>query len=180
MVIYNLFLIVALLFSFLLLFVITSAFFGFLLTKVPFVPTSAAEVEFIAKKLGISSLGVFYDLGSGDGKVCFIVNRITGAKCVGFELTWWTHLLAEMKLKVKYQNSNLKFKNQDFFKANWSEADYIYGYLYPMVMGKVEKKFLANCKPGSVAIIRDFPFPNLKPTKIYYMPRNHEVYIYKI
>ena len=34
-------------------------------------------------------------------------------------------------------------------------------------MGRVEEKFLAECKIGTKAIIRDFPFPNLKPNQIY-------------
>ncbi len=162
-------------------------------------PTAASDIEFTVKKLGITSQDIFYDLGSGDGKVVFIVNKLTGAKCVGFELTWWTHILAKIKSKFillrpafvktsagrqgyggqEYQNSKLQFKNQNFFKHSWEEATVIYGYLYPPLMGRVEEKFLADCKPGSMAIIRDFPFPKLKPLEIIYRPKNHEIYIYK-
>lgn len=172
-------LIIFLLFTLLLLFVITSAFLGFLITRVPFVPTRASDIEFIVKKLGISPSDVFYDLGSGDGKVCFMVNEMTGARCVGFELTWWTHLWAKIKSKAKGKKSKVEFRNQNFFKQSWQDANYIYGYLYPPLMGRVEQKFLADCKPGSTAIIRDFPFPNLKPTEVCYMPKKHEIYIYR-
>lgn len=172
------FLLIMLLISVFLAVVVASAFFGFLLTRVPFVPTGRSDIEFITKKLGISSRDVFYDLGSGDGKVCFIVNKLTNAKCVGFELTWWTHLLAQIKRKAKSEKRKIEFKNQNFFKHSWTEANYIYGYLYPPLMGRVEEKFLADCKPGSVAIIRDFPFPNLKPLEIITRPGKHEIYIY--
>lgn len=165
------------LFSMLLLFVITSAFLGFLLTRVPFVPTYASDVEFFVKKLGLSSCDVFYDLGSGDGKVVFLVEKLSGAEVTGFELTWWTHWLA--KLKKIFMKSKAKFINRNFFKQPWSEATVIYGYLYPPLMGRVEEKFLAECKPGATAIIRDFPFPNIKPSEIIYRPKKHEIYIYK-
>jgi hypothetical protein len=188
--IYIIFLLGMLLFAWLMLFIIFSAFLGFLLTRVPFVPTSRQDIEFVVKKLGISSRDVFYDLGSGDGKVVFLVNRLTRARCVGYELTWWTHLLAKIKsivihLRQGYgghegQRSNVKFRNQNFFKHSWQEANYIYGYLYPPLMRRVEEKFLSDCKPGSIAIIRDFPFPNLKPSDVYRMPKKHEIYIYKI
>ncbi|MCX6797411.1 MAG: hypothetical protein NTX98_02955 [Candidatus Doudnabacteria bacterium] len=186
-----------LLLSALLIVVITSAFLGFLLTRVPFVPTRRGDIEFIVKKLGITSRDVFYDLGSGNGKVVFLANQISGAKCVGFELSLWTHLFALIKRKVhpvksriagtaeqlfngvKSEKHKIEFRNQNFFKHSWSEADYIYCYLYPPLMGRVEEKFLADCKPGSVAIIRDFSFPNLKPIEIYYMPKKHEIYVYK-
>ncbi len=180
------------LFAVLMLFVISSSFLGFLLTRVPFVPTYKSEIEFIVKKLGISPADTFYDLGSGDGKVVFLVNRLSGARCVGFELTWWTHLLAKIKksglrlspllrgdARVQPRAERLQFINRNFFKQTWSEANYIYGYLYPPLMGRVEQKFLADCKPGSIAIIRDFPFPTLKPADIYRMPKKHEIYIYK-
>lgn len=173
------FLLIMLVFVWILLFTIVSAFLGFLLTRVPFVPTHKSDVEYFVKKLGISSQDVFYDLGSGDGKVVFLVNQLTGARCVGYELTWWTYLLAKLKSIVKGQKSNVTFKNQNFFKYSWQDANYIYGYLYPPLMARVEEKFLADCKVGSVAIIRDFPFSYLKPVDIYRMPKKHEIYIYR-
>ena len=166
-----------LLLALVLLFVILSEFVAFLRTRVPFVPTHAGDIEFIVKKLGISSRDVFYDLGSGNGKVVFLVNKLSGAKCVGFELSWWTVLFA--KLKAKSRKSKVQFKNQNFFKVDWSGANYIYAYLFPPLMGRVEQKFLVDCKPGSIAVIRDFPFPNLKPIDIYQMPKKHEIYIYR-
>lgn len=163
-------------FSIVITVIITSAFLGFLFTKVPFVPTNTEDVEFFLKKLSIGPRDVFYDLGSGDGKVVFLVERHSGAKTVGFELAWWTHILA--KIKAKFKKSKAIFKNQNFFKTDWKEATVIYGYLYPPLMGRVEEKFLANCKPGTFAVIRDFPFPNLKPLEIICRPKNHELYIY--
>jgi hypothetical protein len=172
-----LFLIVMLLVAVFILFIITSSFLGFIITRVPFVPTYKGDIEFIVKKLGINSADVFYDLGSGDGKVVFLVEKLSGAKVKGFELTWWTHLLAQLKKSVR--RSRAQLVNRNFFKQNWSDANYIYGYLYPPLMGRVEEKFLADCKPGSVAIIRDFPLPNLKPVEVYNLPKKHEIYIYK-
>lgn len=176
---FTVFLILMLLLAALTLFVNFSGFLGFLITRVPYVRTYKSDIEFFVKKLKISSSDIFYDLGSGDGRVCFLVNQLTGAKCVGFELTWWTYLLAEIRLMIKDKRLKVEFKNQNFFKHNWSEATVIYGYLYPPLMGRVEEKFLADCRPGSLAIIRDFPLPNLKPTEVFYLPKKHEIYIYK-
>ncbi len=179
MLIYTIFLFLMLLLAIVVLIVITSAFLGFLLTRVPFVPTAAKDIEFVVDELGISGKDIFFDLGSGDGKVVFLVHELSGAKCVGYELTWWTHLLAKIKAMFKGVSPDVQFKNQNFFKQSWSEADYVYGYLYPPLMGRVEEKFLNECKPGSTAVIRDFPLPNLKPVAVYNRPRNHEIYIYK-
>lgn len=161
-----------------LLFVIFSEFVAFLRTRVPFVPTHAGDIEFIVKKLGISSRDVFYDLGSGNGKVVFLVEKLSGATTLGFELSWWTILFAKLRALIK--GSKVKFKNQNFFKADWFGANYVYCYLYPPIMGRIEQKFKQTMKPGSIAIVRDFPFPNLKPVDIYRMPKKHEIYIYKL
>ncbi len=160
-----------------LLFIILSEFVAFLRTRVPFVPTHAGDIKFIVEKLGISSKDTFYDLGSGNGKVVFLVEELSGAKVKGFELSWWTILFA--KLKAKFKGSKAEFVNKNFFKQNWSGANYIYGYLYPPLMARVKQKFLAECKPGSVAIIRDFPLADFKPDEVYNLPKKHEIYIYK-
>src|SRR5690349_8136827 len=95
-----------LLLALVMLFVISSSLIGFLLTRVPFVPTSRKDIEFIANQLKISSKDTFYDLGSGNGKVVFLIEKLTGAKTKGFELTWWTYLLSQARLKIK----DLRFK----------------------------------------------------------------------
>lgn len=170
------FLLIFLLFVLALLFVITSSLIGFLQTRVPFVPTGRGDIEFIVKKFNLNQSDIFFDLGSGDGKVCFLVEELTGAKTMGFELTWWTHLLA--KIKKIFKKSKAEFVCADFFQAPWNDATIVYSYLYPPLMGRVEEKFLKDCKAGSMAIIRDFPFPNLKPNEVYFMPKSHEIYIY--
>lgn len=167
-----------LLFAFFLLFVIFSAFLGFLLTRVPFVPTYASDIKFIVEKLGIASKDTFYDLGSGNGKVVFLVEKLSGAKVKGFELTWWTHYWA--LLQKILTRSHAEFSNRNFFKQDWSKANIIYCYLYPPLMGKIEEKFKTEMKPGSIAIVRDFPFPNIRHAEKYFLPKEHEIYVYRI
>jgi hypothetical protein len=189
-----------LIFSFLVLFVMFSALVAILKGGVPLVNTSKTDLEFIVKQFNISPADTFYDLGSGYGSTVFFVNKISGAKCVGFELALWAHLLAKIKLKIinlshpplqqrggdlvppsflKRGLGGVQFKNQNFFQASWSEANYVYGYLFPPLMAKVEEKFLSDCKAGTTTIIRDFPFPNLKPDLVFKRPNAHCFYIYK-
>jgi glycosyltransferase involved in cell wall biosynthesis len=97
------------------------------------IPTS------IFKELGITSSDVFYELGSGNGKVCFKIEKLTGAKCVGYELTRWTYLWA--KIKALLLGSKSEFYRKDFFKEDWSKATAIYGYLYPPLMKRIKEKF---------------------------------------
>ncbi len=169
---------VFLLLAFGMLFVVLSELVAFLRTRVPFVPTRASDIEFIAGKLALSPQDIVYDLGSGNGKVVFLLEKLTGAKAKGFELGWWTYLYA--RLKAWFMSSKAEFAHRNFFKEDWSEASVIYCYLYPPLMGRIEEKFLAECRPGSRAVVRDFPLPGMPYGEKYYLPHNHEIYVYKL
>ena len=167
-----------LLIALVLLFLVFSEFIAFIRTRVPFVPTHAGDIKFIVEKLGITSRDVFYDLGSGNGKVVFLVEDLSGAKVKGFELSWWTILYAKLKALIK--GSKATFVNKNFFKQDWSAANYIYCYLYPPLMSEIEDKFQTEMKAGSVAIVRDFPFPTMAYAEKYYLPKKHEIYVYRV
>ena len=47
-------------------------------------------------------------------------------------------------------------------------------------MGRIEEKFKAEMEPGSMAIVRDFPFPHMPYAEKYYLPKDHEIYVYRI
>ena len=165
-----------LLFALVLVFIILSEFIAFIRTRVPFVPTTAGDIEFIVNKLGISPHKVFYDLGSGNGKVVFLVEKLTGARVTGFELSWWTILFAKLKAKLTGSKASLLTR---IFLSKTGGADIIYCYLYPPLMARIEEKFKQEMQPGSIAIVRDFPFPNMPHEYKYYLPKKHEIYIYK-
>jgi hypothetical protein len=145
--------------------ILISSLVGFIQTRVPFIRTTLKDIRYIASRLHLSSQDIFYDLGSGDGYVVFEVERLTGAHAVGFELMWWTYAWA--KLQKRFKKSKTEFFRENFFEADWSKATVIYAYLYPPLMGRVEEKFLKDCKSGAIAIVRDFPFPNIKPAETF-------------
>jgi hypothetical protein len=162
----------------LILFFITSAFLGFVITRVPFVPTAARDIRTIAERVPLTPSDVIYDLGSGNGKVAFMLERLTGAQTVGFEATLWTHWYA--RLKRWLTRSKAKFIRGNFFKHNWSPATVIYCYLYPPLMTQIGEKILAECRPGTTVIVRDFPIANWQHTDYFRTYGRHEVFVYKV
>ncbi len=167
-----------LLFSILVLLVITSAFFGFLITRVPFVPTAARDIHAIAERISLTERDIIYDLGSGNGKVAFMLADLTGAQTVGFEAMLWTHWYA--RIKQALTRSRARFVRGDFFKHSWSDATVIYCYLYPPLMKRIGEKVLAECKPGTRIVARDFPIANLPQVDYFRTYKNHEIFIYRI
>lgn len=170
--------IILLLFSLLVLFWILSSFYGFLITRVPFVPTAARDLQLIVERVPLSKQDVIYDLGSGNGKVAFTLEKLTGAQTVGFEAMLWTHWYA--LLKKLFTRSQARFVRGNFFRYNWGEATVIYCYLYPPLMRRVGEKVKQDCKQGTRVIVRDFPIPNLPQVDYFKTYGNHEVFIYQI
>ncbi len=147
----------------------------FLKTKVPYVPTSRRELKSILAQCAICPKDNFVDLGSGDGRAVFLAAKI-GALASGFELDLWNHFLA--KTKKVLMRSHTNFFRKDFLKENLGKFTVIYAYLMPETVAVLEKKFIAECNPETMAILRQFPFPNLLPTQIF-QPRKTKIYVYK-
>lgn len=171
-------LIFLLIFTFVFTFIMGSSVVGFIQTRVPYVRTRAADILEIVKKTPITETDVFFDLGSGDGKVIFTVEKNSGAKVKGFELTLWTHLLSRINKMVRRSSAQLVMAN--FFKRDFSEATVIYCYLYPALMPVVSRKVLAECKPGTKVIARDFPASDLNQIDRWKSSTGHTIYVYQV
>jgi hypothetical protein len=171
-------LLILLLFSIAVLIFVVSSFLGFIFTRVPFVPTARRDIQAIIDRVPLSSADVIYDLGSGNGKVVFMLEQMVGAKTVGFEATLWTHWYAQIKKLLT--RSKAVFVLGNFFKHNWSEASIIYCYLYPPLMERIGAKIAQECRPGTTVIVRDFPIPNLAKVDYFRTYGNHEIFVYKV
>ncbi len=172
------FLTLSLLFSLLIIFIMGSSLLGLARTHVPFVPTAVSDIIQVGQRLPIEQNDVFVDLGSGDGRVIFEIEKLTGAKVRGYELTLWTHLLTRLKKSLRGSHAELIWG--DFFKANLTDATVVYCYLYPPLMRAVGEKILAECKKGTHVVSRDFPIPNLEKLDYWKSSGKHEIFVYKI
>src|SRR5579872_1228902 len=110
-----------------LVFLFASAIWAHMVTKVPFVPSSSEDAAKVFGELNLSKKDIFYELGSGDGRICFTAERLIGCKVVGFELGWAFWAIAQ--LRKYFSRSAVIFHRSNFFNYSWSEATVIYCYL---------------------------------------------------
>ena len=144
----------------------------------PFVPTPAKDIKPMVDRLGIGSEDYVFELGSGNGKVVFLIEKYSGARVKGFESTLWTHLWAKILKSLKKSKSELI--HGDFFQTSWQDATVIYMYLYPPLMPQIAEKALAECRPGTRLISRDFYNENLNQVDRFKTPGGHEMFVYQI
>ncbi|MBI2552828.1 SAM-dependent methyltransferase [Candidatus Uhrbacteria bacterium] len=149
----------------------------------PFVPSGSRALKHIFDAVGIRPGEVFYDLGSGDGRVVREAAR-RGAYAIGIErsriLTWWARLLnVILRPPAEGSLAKARFINGNFLVSDISRADTVYCYLLPEAMAKLRPKFERELKPGARVVSRAFKIHGWTPRQRFqFGKRTVPVYLY--
>lgn len=124
----------------------------------PFVPTKKREIEIILKEAKLKKGSVFYDLGSGDGRVVRFAVKKFGVIGYGFEinllLIFWSRFLTWIN-RLK----NCFFVQKNLFEVDLSKAEYIFLFLMPKTLMKLLPKLKKEAK-NSMIISHGFKIIN--------------------
>lgn len=146
----------------------------------PFVAVEPEVVKEVMKLAEIKGDDVFYDLGSGDGRLV-VAAALKGAKqAYGVEIDPLRVAYSRLWLKI-FRLKNAQILKQDIFKTDLSKATVVNLYLLQSTNEKLERKLKKELKKGTRVISTAFTFPGLRPLKI--SPRGTvygPVYLYKI
>ena len=182
---------------FLLLVVIVLAFFYFAMlasffTGATFVPTEGKDVRGIFEQLSIKPGEVWYELGSGDGRVVRAA-ATHGARAIGIEqslvLVIWSRLITRMyyvaaglvpaRATTRVAATTPQFIHANFLKVDLSGADTVFCYLLPGLMARLKEKLEKELKPGARVISYAFKMPGWTPTqRLALNKRNIPAYVY--
>ena len=144
----------------------------------PFISTKFNAILSILKELELTGEENIYELGSGKaGFLREVEQKFNNSNLIGVEYSWWPYFLAQMQIKLS--NSKIKLIRKDIFKVNLKEADVIYCFLSPEMMGKLEKKFRVECRSGTLIISYHFRIPSFEPEKVIKEEKNN-IYFYRI
>lgn len=145
----------------------------------PFVTMEPGVVERVMKLAAVKKGDVFYDLGSGDGRLV-IAAALRGAKAYGVEIDWLRVFYSRLWIFwLRLKNAQIIRKN--FFKTDLSRADIVCLYLIQETNEKIQDKLERELKKGTKVISVAFTFPGWQPIKID--PRGTiygPIYLYKI
>lgn len=129
----------------------------------PYVPTKMAKIKKILKLAGVKKGKVFYELGSGDGRVVLEAAKL-GAESYGIEQSWirvWYSRIKSHQLKIE----NAVFFHGNVFDRHYYPSDVVYIYLLPQAVEKLEEKLKTELSKGDLIITQKFHFKNWKPFK---------------
>lgn len=143
--------------------------YGSVITSVPIVPVRDNALKYIIQNLKLTDTSCLYDLGSGDGKVLLAALKSTShAQVRGYEIAPIPRLLSLFCLREYHHRT--KIYNEDFFKADVSDATHVFLYLYPAVLQKLEPLFDVQLQKGTRVVTCDFTFPNKTPVSVFDIP----------
>lgn len=130
----------------------------------PFVPMEPVIIERALNLANIKEGEVFYELGSGDGRIV-IAAALRGANANGIEIDKLRYLYSSMWIKLLRLN-NASILNDNLFNVNLSDANIVLTYLLEETNQKLEEKLQKELKKGTRVIGVGFPFPGWNPVKV--------------
>lgn len=145
-----------------------------------YVSTTRARISAFLRNVDVTPGQCFLDLGCGDGRVLRAIRKRVEVRAVGYEL----NPLAWLRARVQsFTDPGIEIRRRDFWKADLSEADVVFCYLFPDVMKRLADKLRAELRPGTLVASCNFALPGLAPEKILRPPGSlhyDPIYIYRI
>jgi ubiquinone/menaquinone biosynthesis C-methylase UbiE len=130
------------------------------------VPTPNEAVDAMLKVSKVGKNDVVFDLGSGDGRIPIMaVQKYNAARAVGIDINPERIREAEANLKAAGVGDRVRFRNEDLFEANISDATVVTLYLLPSLNLKLLPKLLAELKPGTRIVSHAFDMGSWKPAQ---------------
>lgn len=149
----------------------------------PYVPTPQEVVDQMLKLAKVQKGDVLYDLGSGDGRIPITAAREYGARGVGIDIDPKLVEAATENAKQAGVSDLVEFRQQDLFKASFSDATVLTLYLFPEMNAKLRPQMLKQLKPGTRIVAHDFAIEGWKPDRVVEVKgpnRTHTLYYWVI
>lgn len=148
---------------------IALTFIAHLWVPVVYIPTPHSVVKEMVALADLKSGDHVYDLGAGDARLLIAAKkREQGIIAIGCELIPTVWLLGRLNVLCSRQNVHLRFQN--ILRCDLRDADCVFLYLIPSVMGKLKEKFDRELKPGTRVVSYVFQIPGKKPDKEVKVP----------
>jgi Methyltransferase domain len=133
-------------------------------------PTPPETVAEMLRLANIKEGDVLYDLGSGDGRIPIAAAKQFGIRAVGIEIDPKLITEAEAKALSDGVEQLVRFRNEDMFRIDVSEANVVTLYLSEKLNVLLRPKLLRELRPGSRIISHDFRMGDWKPEQTVRVP----------
>ena len=134
--------------------------------QLPWVPTAKDRARKALKMAKLQPGETVYDLGAGDGRILLLAAEEFGAKAIGVEASPLQYLVAVARSFFSGNRQNIQVRRENFYKADFSDADVLFAYMTPDHAIRFQDKFVAQLKPGARVVMIAFDFPHWMPSDV--------------
>ena len=148
--------------------------------KVPQVSTFNSDLDILRKVFDkyIVSRKKIVDLWSWTWKMLRLFEKEYKMQVTWYEIDFSNVLISKVfNTFWKYKNIS---KRKNYFKADLSKFDFIYIYLYPVLMENVEEKIWSSAKSWTIIFVNAFAFKNHKPVEVFKKNWRDKIFVYKV
>ena len=153
-----------------------------LFLKVTYIPTPPAVMDGMLKLADIKEYDHIVDLGAGDARFLIAAKRrYPHIIANGCEILLPVWLLG--KVKIWRSGLPISLSCANLFSVSLADADVVFVYLWPSLMGKLEEKCVKELQQGARVISHAFRFPGKNPEQELKMDiegRKHTLFLYRI
>src|SRR5271157_6020344 len=145
-----------------------------------FHPSAHVRVRTFLDHVPMKAGDLLVDIGCGDGRVLQEAKRRYGVRALGFEVNLLAYILARLRT-TGMEGVEVRLRN--FWKVNVGDADVVFCYLFPDVMGRLARKLEKELRPGTLVISCNFPFPGWRHRELLYPESSlhgDPIYLYQI
>lgn len=133
-----------------------------LLFGAPFLPTLRPQIETALDMLDLAPGQTMLELGCGDGRVLLAAAK-QGIHAVGYELNPIMACIAW--LRTRRYRKHVRVIWGDYWRAQWPQAQGIFGFILPRYMSKLHKKVMQYpYRPIRIASFA-FTIPDREPSR---------------
>ena len=133
----------------------------------PFATTPMSVVDEMLKLASVGRDDFVIDLGSGDGRLVLEAVSRFGARG-GFGVDIDDSLVDYSNRKAREMGvfDKAQFFVRDLFATDIAPATVVTVYLLPIAMDRLQRKLLAELKPGTRVVSHDYPFRSWQAQRI--------------
>lgn len=129
---------------------------GYREPDVIYVPTPPTVVDAMLALAQVGGEDRLYDLGSGDGRIPIAAARRFGTRGVGIDIDPVRIREAEANARAAGVTDLVRFRREDLFEADFSDATVVTLYLLPALNERLRPRLLAELAPGTRVVSHAF------------------------
>jgi len=145
-----------------------------------FHPSARVRVRTFLDHVPMKAGELLIDIGCGDGRVLREAERRYGVRALGFEVNPLAYAMARLRTIGK---KGIEVRLTNFWNVDIGDADVVFCYLFPDVMGRLAQKLVRELRPGTRVISCNFPLPGWRHSELLYPESSlhaDPIYLYQI